>query len=313
MKTAILVLNWNGGDDTIACLQSLICVEGDFCVYVIDNGSTDDSVARIQSWIDGQTILDASIIALDRNYGFARGNNEGLVAIRDKKYDSYLLLNNDTELMPDFLVRLKDFSARNPEYRVMTPKINYYFDKNRIWNCGGRRFLGFRKYFYAGQTDDAVRKTEKLDITYVTGCALFFYPELLNDDGRLFTERFFFGEEDFEFSIRMKQRGVKMACVMDSLIYHKVNASTAKLNSVGKLYLHFLNRYIDVRLSCSSLGYCAWVVLNHLLLLRHFHRVTTSWKKAFDMANRLLREAKRKKSVTYDDFCRLVLSNTYFD
>lgn len=310
--TAILVLNWNGADDTIACLQSLACADGEFCVYVIDNGSTNNSVERIQSWIDGQSILKASIIALDKNYGFARGNNEGLLAIRDHKFDSYLLLNNDTEVMPDFLLRLTEFSARNPEYRVLTPKINYFFNKNMVWNCGGRRFLGFRKYFYAGKTDDVVRKVEKLDITYVTGCALFFYPELLSDDGRLLTERFFFGEEDFEFSIRMKQRGVKMACVMDSLIYHKVNASTTNLSSVGKLYNHFLNRYIDVRQKCSAWGNLWWKILNYPLLLRHFLMRTHSLRETFVKTHRLMREAKAKNSVTYDDFRRLVIDGTYF-
>lgn len=311
--TAILVLNWNGADDTIACLQSLARAEGEFCVFVIDNGSTDDSVVRVQKWIDEQDVLTASVVALDRNYGFARGNNEGLVAIRDQKFDSYLLLNNDTEVMPDFLVRLTDFSARNPEYRVLTPKINYFFEKNKIWNCGGRRFLGFRKYFYAGQTDDKVKEKEKLDITYVTGCALFFYPELLGADGRLLTERFFFGEEDFEFSIRMKQRGVKMVCVMDSLIYHKVNASTTKTCASGKLYMHYLNRYIDVRLSCSALGNFCWKILNYPLLLRHFHNALGGWSIAYDRCKKLMNDARTKEFVTYDDFRRLIIEDTYFN
>lgn len=311
--TAILVLNWNGADDTIACLQSLAHAKGEFYVYVIDNGSTDDSVVRIQSWIDAQTVLNASVIALDRNYGFARGNNEGLVAIRDRKFDSYLLLNNDTEVMPDFLVRLTDFSSRNPEYRVLTPKINYYFNKNKVWNCGGIRFLGFRKYYYAGKTDDVVRRVEKLDATYITGCALFFYPELLDADGRLFTERFFFGEEDFEFSIRMKRRGVKMACVMDSLIFHKVNASTSKMSSTNKLYLHFLNRYIDVRQSCSFIGNFCWIVLNYPLILRHFYRTLGSWRKAYLYVKKLMVDVKNKDAVTYKDFCSLMIDNTYFD
>lgn len=311
--TAILVLNWNGADDTIACLQSLANAEGAFCVYVIDNGSTDDSVARIQSWIDGQTALQASVIALDRNYGFARGNNEGLVAIRNHKYDSYLLLNNDTVVTPGFLVQLTAFSTRNPEYRVLTPKINYYSDRHKIWNCGGRRFLGFRKYFYAEAYDETVREAEMLDVDYITGCALFFYPELLDADGRLLTERFFFGEEDFEFAIRMQRRGVKMACVMSSQIYHKVHASTSNSNQVGKLYIHFLNRYIDVRQNYSSGGYLLWRVLNYPLLLRHFVRRSLSLREAFMMARRLVHDAKLKDSVTYEDFRRLVIEGTYFD
>ena len=50
---------------------------------------------------------------------------------------------------------------------------------------------------------------------------------------------FFFGEEDFEFSIRMKKANVYMACVLDSLIYHKVGATMGKTQGVSKYYMHF--------------------------------------------------------------------------
>ena len=53
--TAIIILNWNGADDTLACLQSLTKAEGEFVAYVVDNGSSDDSLVRIQAWIDEHT------------------------------------------------------------------------------------------------------------------------------------------------------------------------------------------------------------------------------------------------------------------
>lgn len=310
--TAILVLNWNGADDTIACLESLSCAEGDFCVYVIDNGSTDDSVRRIQSWIDGQVALKVSIIALDKNYGFARGNNEGLVRIRDCNYDSYLLLNNDTEVMPDFLVRLKEFSARNPEYRVLTPKINFFYDKHKIWNCGGKLSFGFRKYFYAGKHDNAVRERGFIPISFVTGCALFFYPESLDADGRLLTERFFFGEEDFEFSMRMKEQKIAMACVLDSLIYHKVGATVGKTQGVSKFYMHYLNRFIDVRLHFGPVKYFIWELLSIPFVIRHFYRPTRDISLVLRLLKYLLRDARNKDGVSQGDFNRLVLERNYF-
>lgn len=310
--TAIIILNWNGADDTLACLESLAAADGDFVVYVVDNGSADDSVSRIQSWIGEHKEVDVRLVPLDRNYGFAKGNNKGLEVAKQMSPDSYLLLNNDTEVLPDFIVRLQEFSARHPRYRVLTPKINYYYDKQKIWNCGGRLFFGFRKYFYAGCPDSAVKEREHIDISFVTGCALFFYPELLDEHGHLFTERFFFGEEDFEFSMRMQRDNVRVACVLDSLIYHKVGASGNKMHRPGKLYLHYLNRFIDMRLHFGTVGYFVWKLLNVPLLLRYFYGSTRNFMLAFRLLKCLLRDAKNKDCVSQEDFDRLVLEQNYF-
>ena len=310
--TAIIILNWHGADDTLACLDSLAKAEGDFRVYVVDNGSTDDSLSRIQGWIDEHDGVDVRLVPLDKNYGFARGNNKGLEIARLDNPDSYLLLNNDTEVCSDFLVRLEDFSKRHPEYRVLTPKINFYYDKQRVWNCGGKLSFGFRKYYYAGASDGAVREEEYIPISFVTGCALFVYPELLDSQNHLLTERFFFGEEDFEFSLRMKDEGVHMACVLDSLIYHKVGASGNKMNSLGKLYMHYLNRFIDVRLHMNTINYSLWRLLNLPLVFRYLYRAT----HRVGLTSRLLRhlwvDANKKDGVSQDDFKHLVLDNNYF-
>ena len=309
--TAIIILNWNGADDTLACLNSLANADGDFVVYVVDNGSADDSVLRIQSWIDEHDEVDVCLLPLDRNYGFAKGNNKGLEVASRISPDSYLLLNNDTEVLPDFLVCLQDFSARHPQYRVLTPKINYFYDKNRIWNCGGKLTFGFRKYFYAGCPDSAVKEKVHIDISFVTGCALFFYPELLDEQSHLLTERFFFGEEDFEFSMRMQKDNVHMACVLDSLIYHKVGASGDKMYRSGKVYLHYLNRFIDIRIQKSSIFYTFWKMLNLPLCLRHFYMVSHSLGFACRMMRRLFVDARDKDGVTREDFESLVIRNDY--
>ena len=50
MKTAIILLNWNGAADTIDCLESLAQAKGSFFVVVVDNDSHDDSVERLRAW-----------------------------------------------------------------------------------------------------------------------------------------------------------------------------------------------------------------------------------------------------------------------
>jgi GT2 family glycosyltransferase len=213
---------------------------------------------------------------------------------------------------PDFLTALHEFSALNPKYRVLTPQINYFFDKHKVWNCGGKLRLGFRKYYYAGQADSMIKEKEYMPISFVTGCALFFYPELLDSEGRLLTERFFFGEEDFEFSMRMKTAHVPMACVLNSLIYHKVGASGDKMLRSGKVYLHYLNRFIDIRMHKSMLFYLCWVAVNIPFCLLRFYKHSPSVLSALRLMYQLLKDAEDKEEVTREDFEALVIRNDYF-
>ena len=265
---AVILVNWNGYEDTIACISSLQkCVDKNFFVVVCDNGSTNDSVSQITSYCQKHnlqfdtfektnncrpdvTLTNGHVLLyqLGDNYGFSKGNNIGIqfASFFHPKY--YLLLNNDTEVEPDFLCRLVEFQRTHTEYKVLTPLIHYYYDKHLIWNGGGNIYWGFRKYHFADQNESVVPKQESIPCTFITGCALFFVPELLDEKQRLLTEKFFFGEEDFEFGLRMKKLKVKMACVLDSVIYHKVGGSRkSNANKIGYTYIYYLNRIINVR------------------------------------------------------------------
>ena len=305
--TAIIILNWNGADDTLACLDSLRNAAGDFFVVVVDNHSTDDSLARIAAWVEQGSPYAVHLLLLDDNYGFARGNNLGIAHALTLGADDLLLLNNDTEVEPDFLVRLLQFRAENPSFRVLVPQINFGFDRSLVWNCGGRLVFGNRRYYYARKPESTIRENHSIPITFATGCALFFDRGLLDADARIFTERFFFGEEDFDFSLRMKERHVRMACVLSSKIYHKVSASGKHMNAVGRRYLHCLNRCIDIRLHYSPVAYALWTVTNIPLLVRNLRKGGASWSQSLRLTFRVLREARRKDGVTHDDFNRLVL------
>ncbi len=310
--TAIIILNWNGADDTIMCLDSLSRADGSFFVVIVDNGSTDGSIERIKEYISSSS-MDITLLEMNANLGFARGNNKGIAYAAKRNPDSYLLLNNDTEVMPDFLVKLVDFQANNSKYRILTPRINFYYRKNIIWNCGGKLQCGFRRYLFAGSDESKAAGKSYYPISFVTGCALFFMPDVLDADGSLFTERFFFGEEDFDFSIRMKRNKKRMACVTDALIYHKVGAANASHNISGKIYLHLLNRYIDIRLQYGKLLVMLWRLANKPLSFHHLKREYGSAGEALSKLKQLERESRQKDGVTEEDFRRLVVQGNYFD
>lgn len=284
---AIIILNWNGLKDTISCLRSLKNIEGNFFVLVVDNGSTDNSVSEIAKWgrdiswnvlslNEGEKIPDnLSIIhfkmiclSLKTNYGFAKGNNIALRIASHFNPSHYLFLNNDTEVSPDFLIILESFASSNPEYKILTPLICLYSNKDIIWNAGGKQLFGFRKYYYANNHVSNLPDKEFIPITFITGCALFVSSDIIKSS--IFTERFFFGEEDFDFSWRMKDAGKKMCCVLASKIFHKVGASSAHLSSIGKCKVHYLNRSIDVRQHCSAFMFALWKFVNNIPMFHSF-------------------------------------------
>lgn len=263
---AIIIVNWNGFEDTIECLNSLHeCKETEFFVLLCDNGSTNDSVEKItkhctNKWpFNSVEVTDTKpdmelknghviLYKLGQNNGFSRGNNLGLHFASLFNPDFYLLLNNDTVVEPDFLTKLIDYQKSYPDEKVLTPLIHYFYDKTLIWNGGGNIYWGFRKYHYTNKHESTVPNKESISCTFITGCALFFVPELLDTNHDLLSERFFFGEEDVEFSLRMKKNKVKMACVLKSVIYHKVGGSRKSNNKkFGFTYIHYLNRLINVR------------------------------------------------------------------
>lgn len=266
-KLSIIILNWNGTDDTIECIDSLLMSNyKNFNLIVVDNASDINNFNKLQDWCQRKfttvhiisneeanfTIKEnlsfsnnvITFLRNDQNYGFAIANNIGAKFALLNGAEEILLLNNDTITTPTFLDHLLEFSKNNPGYVALTPKIYLAEPRDIIWNCGGKvTWFGNRRYYFAGQNTALVPSISFSEITFITGCALYFKPGLTG----LLSEQFFFGEEDFEFSLRLLKKKQKMACIYDSVIYHKVgqslkSTSTVKLNS---LFLHYVNRLID--------------------------------------------------------------------
>ena len=285
-KLGIIILNWNGWRDTCECLASLLMSTfQNFQVILIDNGSTDESVDKISSWASGEMSVSVGpfgrtpspsavpfktcsledienssarfdtdkafkmlMIRSPENLGFARGCNVGLRYALQSGFEYVCLLNNDTTVEPDALACLYDFMERQSMVDVITPIIYYYHRPDTVWNFGGRlTFTGRRKYF-SGNKKVVNRTIEPVrNVTFLTGCALFARSRIFDTYG-LLTESFFFGEEDYEFSLRMKEKRVKMAALSSAKVYHKVNASNDRADPSGRLshaFVGYLNRFID--------------------------------------------------------------------
>ena len=325
--TAIIILNWNGYKDTIECLDSLFNCQNDFFIVVVDNGSSNNSVEYIKKHLEehntpiafvkyGDTLKDTPqnhqviIYPTGQNLGFAKGNNEALRMLSKLDINNYLLLNNDTIVESTFLDGLLSFHETHPQYEVLTPLICFESKRDIVWNAGGKLFCGLRKYYYANKSRSCVKEHVYKDITFVTGCALFFTKSVLRKDGGIFTEDFFFGEEDFNFSLTMKANKRKMACVVSSLIYHKVGASTKQKFLIGKLYIHYLNRFIDVKRNYSAYFYFAWKYINALYIITLLTKRGYNLIESTRFIRKVINDAKQKNNVTYNDFISAIENKT---
>lgn len=318
MKTAIILVNWHGADDTIACLESLLQVQEPHFVIVADNASEDDSVERIESWLkknEGKGyVSEYKLLRLDANYGFAIGNNKALAVAMQYSPDYCMLLNNDTEVEPDFLKKLLDYAQTNPAIKVISPCICYHYDKKKIWFTGGELTFAARKSITKAVTVEQLTNAP-FGISYISGCALFFEPSVLNDSNELLYNGFFFGEEDYEFSLRMNKFGIRMACVPSSRIYHKVGASQKNTNDsrgLGRIYMYYHNRLICNRMYRNKFEFNFICMLNSITCMKYFKQYTGSWKIALKLLKKLMRDVRTKNGFDYKDFRSLMFDNTYF-
>ncbi len=117
-KTAVIVLNWNGIDDTLDCLNSLQQqTYKKFNILVVDNGSVDDSKSKLEEYKSSHTNTD--VVYNHNNLGFAGGVNTGIKWAIDKNFDFVALINNDATVDPSWLNELLN-SVAPPEIGICT-------------------------------------------------------------------------------------------------------------------------------------------------------------------------------------------------
>ena len=225
----LFVLNWNGRDLTLDCLSSLEKITyPNVKVYVIDNGSSDNSVTAIRNQFP-----DYEIIELPENYGFARGNNAGFELVKQKA-DYTIFLNNDTIVDPNFVEPLINAMESNSTVKQSTPKIFYADNLDYIWFGGGKvslwagwiRHLGIRQ-------KDSMQFSFNRNVDYATGCCVCMRTVDFESIG-MFDESFLMYGEDVDLSLRFRKQGGQILFVPESKIWHKVSSSIGTQFSIRK-------------------------------------------------------------------------------
>lgn len=244
MKLCIVVLNWNGREDTLACLRSLSSVDAPAGteVLVVDNGSTDGSEAAVREAFPAVDFLQTG-----SNLGFAGGNNAGIRRALEGGAEAVLLLNNDTEVDPGFLKPMVEELESDPRTGIVGAVIAYYEAPDRLWAFGGGRFdtaTGWVRHLQAPVAVESLQ-TRGSRHFYVTGCTMLLRRELIEEVGGLATSYFHFCE-DVDLCLKAERAGWKLAVAAGARLKHKVSATT-RVSSPAFLYYNLRSRLNLVR------------------------------------------------------------------
>ena len=207
IKTAVVILNWNGEAMLRQFLPSVIacsCLEGTE-IYVADNASTDASCEVVE-----KEFPSVRLIRLDKNYGFADGYNYALQKI-DAEYA--VLLNSDVE------PKIRAYRHRNLfEYAGAS---GGFIDRYGYPFCRGRIFENVE--------EDKGQYDEVIPVFWATGAALMIRLDVYRNVGGL-DGRFFAHMEEIDLCWRLRSRGYQLVCIPSSTVYHVGGATLKKEN-----------------------------------------------------------------------------------
>lgn len=255
-KIAIVILNFNGEDDTKECLWSIDNLsKKNFKILsiVIDNGSKE--VFKI----DGSDFKtgELKIIRSENNLGFTGGNNLGIKYALEKKADYILIINNDTIIDPRLIEELLAISEKNETSGIIGPKI--YFAKGRefhkeryknselgkvIWYAGGvmdwKNIVGYHRG--VDEVDNAQYEQE-VETDFASGCCMFIKKEVFEKIG-FFNEKYFLYYEDSDFNQRAKKANYKIIYAPKAILWHKNARSAGGSGSTLQDYYITRNRLL---------------------------------------------------------------------
>lgn len=289
----IIVLNWKGAADTIACLNSLFFLKDvKFHIVVCDNASPDNSYSDIRDWLINQKqqssgyMESCSLIELTNddslhyliheedksiyliqtgaNLGYAGGNNVGIRFAMNQPDMSYVwVLNNDTEVEPDSLYYMVERCESDPKIGICGSKLVYHHDRSKLQGLGGlyNPWLCTTKHYAAfsdSQSEfDDIDVAKKID--YIIGASMLLTRPLLEKIGLLCEDYFLYYEE---IDLALRAKGLfSLGVASKSVVYHKEGASMDGGRSVFSDYYAVKNKLTLTKNRNSKYYLSVWLSL----------------------------------------------------
>lgn len=243
MKTAVVILNWNGKSLLEKFLPKVVEYSPEATIYVADNASTDESVSFVS-----KNFPSVKIIQNEVNGGYAKGYND---ALKNLNEEIFVLLNSDVEVTENWLNPVLSEFTKNEKLAAAQPKIldyknRHYFeyagaaggflDKYGFPYCRGRIFETLEKD--EGQYNDVA------PIFWASGACLFIRAKDFRAVGG-FDETYFAHQEEIDLCWRLQSKGKEIFCVGSSSVYH-VGGATLDAAHPDKTFFNFRNSLFNL-------------------------------------------------------------------
>ena len=212
-------------------------------IIVADNGSTDDSLEVLH-----KEFPSVKTIVLDTNYGFAEGYNK---AIEQVESEYVVLLNSDVEVTEGWLSPLLDYMTAHPEVAAVQPKIRAWRERDRFEHAGAAGgFLSWLGYPYCrgrrfGRVEQDHGQYDTIaEIDWTTGACMCVRTSVYKECGGL-DAAFFAHQEEIDLCWRMRNKGWKLACIPQSVVYH-LGGGSLSYDNPRKTFLNFRNNLLMI-------------------------------------------------------------------
>ncbi len=232
-KVSIVIVNWNGRKYLDRCLTSVFAqYYSNYEIVFVDNGSSDGSAEYVEI-----EFPQAKIIRLDKNYGFAKGNNVGMEeAFKDPLVKYIAVLNNDTEVHPRWLQELVNVAEAHKQLGSVAPKILFYYDRSMICCVGISVYRDGGAMEKGRLEDDCSQYDMEEEVFGPTAASALYRREMLEEVG-FFDEDYFVYYEDVDLAWRARLAGWTCLYVPTSIVYHILAATSERFPTMKAYYM----------------------------------------------------------------------------
>ena len=211
----ILVLNYRAWRDTLLCLKALERLEyPNYRLLVLDNASDNNAVAQLRA-----AFPQLELIALERNLGFAGGNNVGIRRALAEGADYVWLLNPDTIPEPEALSAMVDLAEQDPRIGAVGSVLLDMDNPQQVQAWGGGEVV-----LFWGLIRLLTHPRQAARLSYISGASLLIRRRALEQVG-LLDEGFFMYGEDCDYGLRLRKAGFLLAVAPQARVRHKGGTS----------------------------------------------------------------------------------------
>lgn len=262
---AIIILNYNGTEDTVECVNSIMQIKCAADVIVVDNASEKSHFMQLKEKLSPNVLLLSSSV----NLGYAGGNNMGIKYAYDKGYEYICVVNNDTVLMEDVFSPCVVELERNRDIAFIGPTIVNYTD-GKVQSTGGNIDINraYASCMNAGAEYKAYPRAIQSD--YISGACMVFRRDIVEKLGMI-PESYFLFFEETEWCYRALKHGYHNICLNTVRIRHKGSVSINKIGGLNE-YMMMRNRIAFMRRNHPNkmLAFCIYLFLCFKAVLTAF-------------------------------------------